>query len=96
MKVIPDRSRKANAPEQLHPTGRWATKAELLKHFQETRAKEIAYLTETKDDLRSHFDEHPFLKTMDAWQWLIFNGAHSKRHTAQIVEVKADPNYPKS
>jgi hypothetical protein len=27
---------------------------------------------------------------------LIFNGAHCKRHTAQILEVKADPNYPKS
>jgi ribosomal protein S15P/S13E len=96
MKAIPDRSRKANAPEQLHPTGRWATKAELVKHFQEARAKEIAFLTETKEDLRSHFEEHPFLKTMDAWQWLVFNGAHGKRHTAQILEVKADPNYPKS
>ena len=96
MKVIPDRSRKANAPEQLQPSGRWATRAELAKHFEETRAKEIAYLTETKEDLRSHFGEHPFLKTMDALQWLIFNGAHGKRHTAQILEVKAEPNYPKS
>jgi hypothetical protein len=33
---------------------------------------------------------------MDAYQWIIFNGAHSKRHTAQIVEVKADANYPKN
>jgi len=96
MKAIPDRSRKANAPEQLRPTGRWATPAEMVKHFQETRAKEIAFLTETKEDLRSHFGEHPFLKTMDAWQWLIFNGAHGKRHTAQILEVKAEPNFPKS
>jgi hypothetical protein len=36
------------------------------------------------------------LVTMDAYQWLFFNGAHCKRHTAQILEVKADPNYPKS
>jgi hypothetical protein len=33
---------------------------------------------------------------MDAYQWVIFNGAHSKRHTAQIEEVKTDSNYPKS
>jgi hypothetical protein len=33
---------------------------------------------------------------MDAYQWLIFNGAHCKRHTAQILEVKADPNFPKN
>jgi DinB superfamily len=93
---VPDRSRKAQAPEQLKPTGRWATRAALVKDFESKRAREIAYLTETTDDLRSHFEEHPALKTLDAYQWLIFNGAHCKRHTAQILEVKADPNYPKS
>jgi hypothetical protein len=96
MKVIPDRSSKVNAPEQLHPTGKWPTQSELVKHFQETRAKEIAFLNETKEDLRSHFADHPFLKTLDAWQWLVLNGAHCKRHTAQILEVKADANFPKS
>ncbi|HEX8489480.1 MAG TPA: DinB family protein [Chthoniobacterales bacterium] len=94
--VIPDRSRKAQAPERLKPTGKWATRAALTKDFEALRGKEIAYVTETKEDLRNHFEEHPFLKTMDAYQWIIFNGAHSKRHTAQILEVKADPNYPKS
>lgn len=94
--VIPDRSRKAQAPERLQPTGKWATQAALAKEFEALRGKEIAYMTETKEDLRNHFEDHPFLKTMDAYQWLIFNGAHCKRHTAQILEVKADPNYPKS
>lgn len=93
---VPDRSRKAQAPEQLKPTGRWATRAALVKDFEGKRGQEIAYLTETKDDLRNHFEEHPALKTMDAYQWLLFNGAHCKRHTAQILEVKTDPNYPKS
>ena len=93
---IPDRSRKAQAPEQLKPTGRWATRAALTKEFESIREKEIAYVTETKEDLRSHFEDHPAVKTMDAWQWLLFNGAHCKRHTAQILEVKADPKYPKS
>lgn len=93
---IPDRSRKAQAPEQLRPTGRWATRAALVKDFETMRGGEITYLAETKEDLRNHFDEHPFLKTMDAYQWLIFNGAHCKRHTAQILEVKADPKYPKN
>jgi uncharacterized damage-inducible protein DinB len=93
---IPDRSRKAQAPEQLKPTGRWATQAELVKDYQTTRGQEIAYVSETKEDLRNHFEEHPFLKTMDAYQWIIFNGAHNKRHNAQIIEVKSDPNFPKS
>lgn len=96
IKMIPDRSRKAQAPEQLKPTGKWTTRDALVQAFKATREKEIAYLQETQEDLRSHFEEHPFLKTMDAWQWLLFNGAHGKRHTLQILEVKAEPNLPKS
>jgi hypothetical protein len=92
---IPDRSRKAQAPEPLKPTGRFPTREALAKEFESVRAKEIAYVAETKEDLRSHFEDHPAVKTMDAWQWLLFNGAHCKRHTAQILEVKTDPNYPK-
>lgn len=92
---VPDRSRKAQAPEQLKPTGRWATRAPLVKDFEASRSQEIAFLKETKEDLRNHFEEHPFLKTIDAYQWLLLNGAHCKRHTAQILEVKADPNFPK-
>ena len=93
---VPDRSQKAQAPEQLRPTGKWATKQALVKDFESTREKEISYVAETKDDLRSHFDDHPFLKTMDAYQWILLNGAHCKRHTLQIQEVKTDPNYPKT
>jgi uncharacterized damage-inducible protein DinB len=93
---VPDRSKKAQAPEVLRPTGKWTTKAALVKDFEATRANEISYVTDTKEDLRSHFEDHPFLKTMDAYQWILLNGAHCKRHTAQIQEVKADPNYPKS
>jgi hypothetical protein len=93
---VPDRSKKAQAPEQLRPSGKWTTKAGLIKDFESTRAKEMTYVADTKEDLRSHFEDHPFLKTMDAYQWILLNGAHCKRHTAQIEEVKADPNYPKS
>ena len=93
---IPDRSHKAQAPEALKPTGKFATREELVKHFKEVRAKEIAFLEETKEDLRSHIADNPALDAMDAYQWIIFNGAHSKRHTAQIEEVKTAANYPKS
>jgi hypothetical protein len=93
---IPDRSHKAQAPEALKPTGKFATREELVKHFKEARAKEIAFLEQTNEDLRGHIADNPALDAMDAYQWIIFNGAHSKRHTAQIEEVKAAANYPKS
>lgn len=32
---------------------------------------------------------------VDGYQWLLLISAHSARHTAQIEEVKADPNFPK-
>jgi hypothetical protein len=91
---VPERTRKAQAPEVLVPTGKWATSAALVKDFEAVRGQETAFLRDTKEDLRNRFEEHPFLKTMDAHQWLLFNGAHSKRHTAQILEVKADPKFP--
>jgi hypothetical protein len=96
MSAVPDRSRKFQAPERLQPTGRWSSRDELLKAFEAARSAQIAFLKETKEDMRSRFEEHPFLKTIDAYQWLLLNGAHGKRHTSQILEVKADPNFPKS
>jgi len=92
---VPDRSKKAQAPEALKPTGQWATKAELVKHFKETRAKNVAYIKEHYPEMRQHFMDEPPAGLLDAYQWMLFMGAHSKRHTAQIAEVKADPNFPK-
>jgi hypothetical protein len=94
LKMISDRARKVDAPERLNPSGRFATCAKLIQHFERVRAEEIAYLRETNDNLRSHFADHPVLKTLDAYQWLLLNGAHGERHTLQIEEVKTD--YPKS
>ena len=32
---------------------------------------------------------------LDAYEFLLLISAHSERHTKQILEVEADPNYPK-
>jgi uncharacterized damage-inducible protein DinB len=93
---VPDRSRKVQAPEFLKPTGRWATEADLTKAFEESRKATMDYIRTTNDDLRDHFFDHPQLGTMDGYQWLLLISAHSARHTAQIEEVKADPNFPKN
>lgn len=92
---VPDRSHKAQAPEFLRPTGRWATEAELTKAFEDARAANLHYISTTSDDLRDHFFDHPVFGTLDGYQWLLLISAHSARHTEQIEEVKADPNFPK-
>jgi hypothetical protein len=92
---VPDRSHKAQAPEFLKPTGRWPTEADLVKAFDQARAANIDYIRTTNDDLRDHFFDHPVFGTLDGYQWLLLISAHSARHTEQIEEVKADPNFPK-
>jgi len=93
--LVPDRSHKAQAPEFLKPTNRWATREELIKSFEDSRKATMDYVRTTNDDLRDHFGPHPMLGTMDAYQWILLISAHSERHTKQIEEVKADPNFPK-
>jgi hypothetical protein len=92
---MPDRSHKAQAPEMLRPTGRWATEAELTKAFEDSRQKTMDYIRTTNDDLRDHFFDHPVFGTLDGYQWLLLMSGHCARHTEQIEEVKADPNFPK-
>jgi hypothetical protein len=92
--AIPDRSKKVQAPEPLAPTNRFGSTKDSLKHFKESRAKTVKFLKETKD-LRGHAIDSPLGKKLDAYQWVLFIGAHSERHTKQIIEVKADPGFPK-
>ena len=94
MKMVPDRSQKAQAPEQLKPRNAFSSRDALLKAFTAKRDANIKYIKETKDPLHAHAAPSP-IGEFDAYQWMIFMAAHSKRHTAQIEEVKADPNFPK-
>jgi len=91
---IPDRSVKAQAPEPLKPTNRFGSPDGSLKHFLESRQTTEAFLT-SHNDLREHAADSPLGKKLDAYEWVLFLTAHSERHTKQILEVKADPNFPK-
>lgn len=89
---VPDRSTKAHAPDVLVPTGRW-TPRESLERFLDDRRKTAAFLTSTRN-LRGHVLSHPALGPLDAYEWVLAIAAHTERHTKQILEVKADPNFP--
>ena len=91
---VPDRSVKAQAPDPLKPTNRFGSPDAALKHFLESRSTTEAFLT-SHDDLREHAADSPLGKKLDAYEWVLFIAAHSERHTKQINEVKADPNFPK-
>jgi hypothetical protein len=95
MAMIPDRSQKAQAPEPLVPTNRFGSPEGSLKHFEESRAKTVEFL-KTTPGLRDHAVDSPLGMKLDGYEFVLFIAAHSERHTKQILEVKADPNYPKN
>jgi hypothetical protein len=94
LKAIPDRTKKAQAPEPLQPGTRLGPRAKVLAAFRERRGKTLDYVGKTNADLRGHVADSP-LGPLDGYQWLLFVGAHTERHLAQIREVKADPKFPK-
>ena len=98
VKMLQDRSHKATAPEPIDPVKHKLPADEAVKQFLASRGRTIEYIKTTQDDLRDHFFDHPVpvFGTMDAYQWILFISGHSRRHTLQILEVKADPNFPKS
>jgi hypothetical protein len=91
---VPDRSHKIAAPEPLKPTNRFGSPADAEKHFVESRAVTEEYL-KTTPDLRAHATDSPMGVKLDAYEWVLLIAAHSERHTKQMLEVKADPNFPK-
>lgn len=93
--MIEDRSHKAQAAEPFKPINApFKTLDETLNAFNAGRDSLITYIQTTNDDLRDHIAVLPFAKA-DAFQLILLISAHTNRHTQQINEVKADPNFPK-
>ena len=92
--ALVDRSKKFKAPEPLVPTNRFGSPAAAVDAFKKERAETIK-LASGDVDLRTHGTEHFLFGPLDAYGWFLFESGHSERHTLQIEEVKADPNFPK-
>ena len=91
--MVPDRTTKVQAPEPLVPTNRFGSPDGSIKHFVESRATTTNFL-KTTTGLRDHVADSPLGK-LDGYEFVLLIAAHSERHTKQINEVKADPNFPK-
>jgi hypothetical protein len=94
-RVMVSRDRKAQAPENIVPSGK-LTRDEVVAKLKEARAKTLKFTEETKLPLKAHTLDHPFpvFNTLNAYQWLIYIPLHNIRHNKQIEEVKSDPNFP--
>jgi uncharacterized damage-inducible protein DinB len=92
---LTDRSWRAQSPEPGQPTGKWASRAEMLQAFEDAYSGTMRTAREAdKDVLRARWAATP-LGVLDAHQVLLLLAAHRARHTLQIEEVKAHTGFPK-
>jgi len=91
--MVPDRTNKVQAPEPLVPTNRFGSPDGSIKHFVESRTTTEDFL-KTATGMRDHVADSPLGK-LDGYEFVLLIAAHSERHTKQINEVKADPDFPK-
>ena len=91
--MIKSREKKVKTGEAFEPSGKYGSVAETLEAFKSKREEHIAYVKDTDDDLRNHYAESP-LGIMDGLQVLLFMSGHTERHTKQMEEIMAHPDFP--
>jgi hypothetical protein len=95
IKGMTDRSSKFQAPEFLQPKGAYDNADKAINAFTEQRQQVVEYLKAVpEEDLRNHISQSPSGDFIDAYQFMIYIAGHSARHTDQIKEVKAAPDFP--
>ncbi len=93
--ALTDRTHKYQAPKELQPEGIYKDVKTALTDFAAARQPVLDYIKKADaEDLRNHVSDSP-TGPIDGYQALMFIAAHSARHTKQIAEIKADPNFPK-
>lgn len=95
IQFLTNRTRKFQAPEMLKPVGTFPSFQASLDSFVARRNRNIEFIKTTQADLRDHFVTFPGVGVVDDYQVILFMVSHSKRHTMQLEEVKANPGFPK-
>ena len=95
IKMMEDRSFKVKTQEAFEPKNTpYKSLDEAVNAFKEMRNEHMKYMKQTTEDMRYHITQMPF-GWLDCYQLCLMMASHSNRHTQQINEVKADPNFPK-
>jgi uncharacterized damage-inducible protein DinB len=87
MMFVEARVIRRKAPVTLEPqVGR--EKEEMLAELRGVRQRTLAFIEETRGrDLSKYSMPHPFLGTLNAYEWLQFIASHEIRHTKQMREI---------
>jgi len=96
LQMVESRAQKIKTAPPLEPqNSSFKSCPDALSGFYDSRKMLKDFVATTNDDLRDHVVVLPF-GSFDSYQMILFIAAHSNRHTQQIEEVKADPNFPKN
>ena len=88
-KILNDRTRKAEAPDDVKPIGRFSTLNDLTEKFTGNRQRISDGLKENTIVFDSRIIMHPMLGEMTKKDWLHFMIHHCERHCKQIEEIKS-------
>lgn len=86
---VSGRSQRVNAPDPVHPTGRYPTLSEALAQFDAVRANSIQFAEKTGTGLYSLAAKHAFFGPVNGAEVMVLIAAHARRHAAQIREIRA-------
>ena len=86
---VVDRTERRQAPEAIHPKGRFATLADGLEEFNAVRARTAKFAEDRAADLYSLSVLHPVLGPLNGMETLTLIAGHSCRHAAQMREAAA-------
>jgi len=95
LQVMAPRLGKAQAPEEIQPSGKMP-RAEIMSKYAEVRGRTLKFAEETQVALKEHVAPHPFpiFNPLNAYQWILYIPLHNMRHDKQIEEVKATAGFP--
>lgn len=63
-------------------------KEEMLAQLREVRGRTLSFVEETRGrDLSKYYRRHPFLGSLNIYQWLQMIASHQVRHSKQMKEI---------
>ncbi|PRX47347.1 DinB family protein [Salegentibacter salegens] len=91
---IKDRSKKAQATDELTGEGKYNSPQEAMVDFKKQRQLVLDFIEHIQlETFRNHISDSPF-GAVDAYQSMLFIAGHTARHTLQIEEIKASEEFP--
>ena len=94
MGLIESREQRVKTFAPFEPSNKPEGFKSVLKEFKALRGVHTKWVKKTDEDLRNRYATTPF-GVIDAYQAILFMAGHTKRHTDQMKEVMASPNFPR-